>query len=74
MNIPGGAVPIKIFIQKGRVILLCPVEKLSSVPKDFPLKVQADFMVVNNFEDNEALLTGEGIIYTWGTVIHRLPT
>jgi len=61
----GGWLPIKIEVFRGSVFILCPVNRLNNVPKSFPLRVQADFLVANNLVNNTALLTYSGIIYSW---------
>jgi len=63
------SIPVRLLVNfKGRVVVLCPVGKLNNVPKSFPLNVQEDFMVPNNFVDNSALLTAQGVIYSWAEV------
>lgn len=70
LAIPGGSIPIRIMILKGEITVLCPVNKLNSVPKGLPFKVQGDFVMANNFVDNHGLITETGRAYFWGTAIH----
>lgn len=68
----GGAIPVKVGLFKGSVVAVCPVDKLNDVPKGLPFSVQAEFFPVENFGDNNGLLTKGGILYVWDTAIRRL--
>lgn len=58
-------IPIRIGTWKGRVLVLCPVNRLNDIPKGLPFSVQADLGVADNFVSNFALLTKTGRIYSW---------
>ncbi len=66
----GGCIPIKISIIRKGIVLLSPVNKLNSFPKGFKLKVQGDFLMGDNFENADGLVTPQGITYLWLTSIN----
>lgn len=70
LEIPKECIPIKVSFKGQKIIILCPVNRLNDCPKFLSNTIQADFMVVNSFENNNGLLTPGGKVIVWPDLIH----
>lgn len=69
-----GCVPITFKRFRDSVLVLSPVDKLSSLPKWLAPWAQADFLTENNLGNNNGLISARGITYCWSTAIRKFLT
>lgn len=63
LEIPPGYVPIRLVLDKGRIILLCPVNSVNKLPKSLKLAVQTTFLDCEPKGSRRGIVGPDGQLY-----------